>query len=351
MNYPRLFQLNHRAALVAAPLLFTAVLTTAQAQDWPETIPIPQGFEGEGLERGKGSEFFVGAFSFSSFFGTAFGVSHEVSPLAGAIYKGNLRTGTGDILVSPTGKPVSGLSYDPRTDYLYAATGYSDGFLSALSGSNWDQGVVVYNASSGALVAEIIFGDDMAINDVLVTRSGVYCTDSLNAILFKVILDEGGRIPSPPVVEAIEMPGFEIIASDFNANGIVGSFDGKKLVVVNMSTGVLYLVDTESGAADPIDIQGDEQLFDFGDGLYLEGSTLYILQNFLDKIAVVQLSGDLTEGAFVKNIPGNADPNPLNIATTLIGLGNYLYAINTHFVELIFGNPAEVQSEVVKLRK
>lgn len=310
-------------------------------------ISIPTGFEAEGIELGKGHEFFLGAFSYSSFFGPAFGVSHEQSAFAGAIYKGNLRTGAGAILVPPTGKPVSGLSYDPRTDYLYAATGHAAVFG---TGIHWDQGVIVYDASSGELVREITFGDGIAINDCLVTRTGVYCTDSVNPDLYKVVLENGGRIPSTPVVEVIHMPDFEMVPG-FNANGLVGDFDGRQLVLVNTSTGVLYLVDTESGAASPLRIEGAEQLFPNGDGLYLEGRTLYILQNFSDKVAVVQLSGDLTGGDFIRNIPGAGAPNPLNIATTIIGFGNSLYAVNTHFFDLIFGDPASVQSEVVRLRK
>jgi hypothetical protein len=137
----------------------------------------------------------------------------------------------------------------------------------------------------------------------------------------------------------------------FNANGLVGDFDGRQLVIVNISSGVLYLVDTESGEASPLEIEGAEQLFEDGDGLYLDGRTLYILQNFQNKVAVVQLSGDLSGGEFIRNIPGEGEPNPLNVATTIIGFGNSLYAINTHFLELIFGVPAEVQSEVVRLRK
>jgi hypothetical protein len=311
------------------------------------TIVIPTGFESEGIELGKGHEFFLGAYSYSSFFGPAFGVPHEQSAFAGAIYKGNLRTGEGSILVPPTGKPVSGLTYDPRTDYLYAATGHAAPFG---TGIYRDQGVVVYDASSGDLVREITFGDGIVINDCLVTRTGVYCTDSVNPDLYKVVLDNGGRIPSAPVVEVIRMPGFEMVPG-FNANGLVGDFDGRQLVVVNTSTGVLYLVDTESGAASPLRIEGAEQLFPNGDGLYLEGRTLYILQNFSDKVAVVQLSGDLTRGDFIRNIPGEGATNPLNIATTIIGFGNSLYAINTHFFDLIFGDPASVQSEVVRLRK
>jgi len=318
-------------------------------QNWPEAIAIPTGFEGEGIELGKGHEFFLGGFSFSSFFVAAFfGVPADPSEFAGAIYKGNLRTGEGAILAAPTGKPVSGLSYDPRTDYLYAATGFGD----LVTGIIIDQGVTVYDASSGDVIAEIKFGDGIAINDCLVTRRAVYCTDSFNPNLYKLVLGKGGRLPSTPVVEVIPMPGFEMVPG-FNANGLVGNFDGKQLVIVNIASGVLYRVDTASGEASPIVIEGAEQLFPDGDGLYLDGRTLYIMQNFSNKIAVVQLSGDLSGGEFIKNIPGEGEINPLDIATSIIGFGNGIYAINTHFNEFFNLNPppAEVQSEVVRLRK
>ncbi len=331
---------------ILAVVFCTLSMGAAAQQNWPEAIAIPTGFEAEGIELGKGHEFFLGAHSLANLFGEAFfGVPHELSEFAGAIYKGNLRTGEGAILVLPTGKPVSGLSYDPRTDYLYAATGVVD----LVNGNFTDQGVIVYDASSGDLVTEITFGDGISINDCLVTRTGVYCTDSINPDLYKVVLEKGGRLPSTPVVEVIPMSGFEM-APEFpglNANGLAGDFDGKQLVIVNIATGVLYRVDTASGEASPIAIEGAEQLFPNGDGLYLHGRTLYIMQNFSDKIAVVQLSGDLSEGEFIKNIP----TRPFSVATTIIGFGNSLYAINTNIFERIFGNPAEVQSEVVRLRK
>ena len=177
----------------------------------------------------------------------------------------------------------------------------------------------------------------------------MYCTDSINRDLYKVVLEKGGRLPSTPMVEVIPMSDDFEMVDGFNANGLVGDFDGRQLVIVNISTGVLYLVDTESGEASPLEIKGAEQLFPDGDGLYLDGRTLYILQNFSDKIAVVQLSGDLTGGSFIRNILG--EPDQLKVATTIIGFGNSLYAINTNFFERVFGNPAEVQSEVVRLRK
>jgi len=321
---------------ILAVVFCTLSMGAVAEQNWPEAIAMPTGWEGEGIELGKGHEFFVGANSFSSLFGP-----FPQSALAGAIYKGNLRTGVGGLLVLPTDKPLGGLSYDPRTDYLYAATDFGD----------LDAGVTVYDASSGDLITEITFGAGLAINDCLVTRAAVYCTDSFNPDLYKLVLEKGGRLPSTPVVEMIPMPGFVMGEGGFAANGLVGDYDGKQLVIVNISTGVLFLVDTASGEASPIEIEGAEQLFVDGDGLYLNGRTLYIMQNFQDKIAVVQLWEDLSGGEFIKNIPGEGEPNPLNIATTIIGFGNSIYAINTNFFDIVFGNPAEVQPEVVRLRK
>lgn len=109
--------------LFAAAITFTAILcATATAHEidqteraiWPDLIPIAAGMEPEGIEMGRDTDFFVGGNSWSGNLTSA-----------GAIYKGNLLTGKGHILVPPTGKPLSGLSYDVRTDYLYAATGFS----------------------------------------------------------------------------------------------------------------------------------------------------------------------------------------------------------------------------------
>ncbi|MDX2418702.1 MAG: hypothetical protein QNK19_14675, partial [Xanthomonadales bacterium] len=251
-----------------AVVFCTLSMGAAAQKNWPDAIAIPTGFEGEGIELGKGHEFFVGGFSFSSVFGPLFGIPHDLSESAGAIYKGNLRTGEGAILVLPTEKPVSGLSYDPRTDYLYAATGFLNLFTGAI-----DQGVIVYDASSGDVIKEIGFGenfdDNIVINDCLVTRRAVYCTDSFNPDLYKLVLGKGGRLPSNPAVEKIHMDGF-VMDDTFpgvNANGLVGNFDGKQLVIVNISTGVLYRVDTARGEASPLEIECAEQLFEHGSGL------------------------------------------------------------------------------------
>ena len=120
-------------------------------------------------------------------------------------------------------------------------------------------------------------------------------------------------------------------------------------MIVNITTGVLYLVDTATGVASPVSIQGEEQLFADGDGLYMDGRTLYIMQNFAQKIAVVELSDDLTQGTFIKNLVSD----DFAIPTTITGFGNCIYAISTNFLEFIAegADPNLVQAEVVKVYK
>ena len=98
--------------------------------------------------------------------------------------------------------------------------------------------------------------------------------------------------------------------------------------------------------ARPITIEGAEQWFVDGDGLYLEDHTLYICQNFSEKIAVVELSDDLTKGIFIKHL----ESPTLQVPTTITGFADGIYAINTHFWE-IAADPFNVQTltEVVRL--
>ena len=260
-------------------------------------------------------------------------------------------TGQGEMLVEPTGKPLAGLSYDPRTDYIYAATGDPGVF----EGSFTNHGIVAYNATTGELVREIIIGDGILINDILVTRDGLYGTDSINPALYRIPLGTDGQLGDG--WERIQMEGFVMDHSGvgFNANGLVGDFEGSDLVVVNINTGVLYKVNTETGSASPVAIQGAETLFVDGDGMYMEGRTLYIMQNFAEKIAVVELSDDLTQGTFVKSLVSSN----FAIPTTITGFGDSIYAINTRFCEVtpFCGldpeqiDPATVQSEVVAVDK
>jgi hypothetical protein len=318
----------------------------AAVNGWPDAIRLPPGFESEGIELGNGHDFYLSGTSWSGTLASA-----------GAVYKGNLCTGEGEIIAEATGKPLVGLSFDARTNRLYGASGDPGAF----GGIYTNRGVNIYDGTSGQLIEEVMFGDGSVTNDILVTKNAVYVTDSVNPTLFKIPLDDNGQRSGD--WETVDMNGFVMDRSGvgFNANGLVGDFDGTDLVVVNSNTGVLYHVATDSENATPIDIQGDEQVFFDGDGLYMEGRTLYVLQNgvlpkvFPAKIAVLELSEDLTQGTFVRNIVSDSFAVP----TTIRGFGDSIYAINTHFCEItpVCGrdpaslDPLNTQTEVVRVDK
>ena len=134
--------------------VITAVLATtagAARQAFPQVIQLPPGFQPEGIEVGKGTTFFVG------------------SRVTGAIYKGNLRTGAGAILV-PSGRTATGIELDPHNRLFVAGAGTGDAFI--------------YNANTGALLRTYDFASsDTFINDVVVTTKAAYFTDSRKAVL------------------------------------------------------------------------------------------------------------------------------------------------------------------------
>ena len=64
-----------------------------------------------------------------------------------------------------------------------------------------------------------------------------------------------------------------------------------------------------------------------GDGILLDGKTLYVVQNFLNRIARIELSPDLLTGEIVELITDG----DFSIPTTIDEHGNRLYAVNARF--------------------
>ena len=281
--------------LIALSLTLMAAASSAKGQ---EVIPLPDGFQPEGIAAGRGSTFYVGSIP------------------TGAIYRGNINTGQGAVLVPPhSGRQATGLKFDKRTQLLYVS-GASTGMA------------YVYNAETGADVASIQLTTDpnTFINDVVITRQAAYFTDSFRAVIYKVPLGKGGKLPDPAAAEEIPLGGdYQQSPGQFNANGIDASSNGKQLIIVNSFQGSLYRVDAHTGEAALIDLGGGS--VPSGDGILLQGKTLYVVQNFLNQIAVVQLDQGLASGEVVGTIS-----NPLfRIPTTIARFGKILYAVNSRF--------------------
>jgi hypothetical protein len=285
--------------LVIAVLLFSAIFPVkpAVAEGLPEEIPLPAGFQPEGITFGIGPNFYVGSIP------------------SGAIFHGNLRSGKGELLVEPQeGRMAIGLAFDRRSRYLYAAGGPTGkGF--------------VYDARSGETVAILDLTDPGSfINDVVVTRRAAYFTDSSRPVLYRVPLLEAGKLPDPPVVEEIQLSGdYVFVPEEFNANGIEATRNGKWLVIVHSFRGELYRVDPHTGQATLIDLNGGS--VQNGDGLLLHRGKLFVVQNFLNQIAVVRLNDPLTSGRIVRTV---TDPD-FSIPTTIDNFRNALYVVNARF--------------------
>jgi sugar lactone lactonase YvrE len=278
---------------------------------FPEVIPLPTSWGPEGIATGRGTEFFAGA--------------RQGSPFQGAIYKGDLRTGEGSILVQPQpGRFALGLKLDRRSNLLFVAGGPS--------GSGF-----IYDADTGANVAAVRFTTSASfINDVVVTRDAAYFTDSLNPFIYALPLGPGGKVPASPTFTALPLTGDFLMTPGFNLNGIVATPDGKSLIVVQSSTGLLYRVDPLTGQTELIDLGGAR--LTNADGLWLDGRTLYVVRNRLNQIAVVELDRDLGSGEYVDNLTSPY----FDVPTTIAEFGNSLYAVNARFTTPIPGAAYQV---------
>ena len=124
---------------------------------------------------------------------------------------------------------------------------------------------------------------------------------------------------------AITLTGDYQHVPGFNLNGIEATPNGRTLLAVQSATGKLFTVDPKTGATKLIDLGG--ATLPNGDGILLHGRTLYVVQNQLNKIAVVKLNHGLTRGVVTRMI---ADSD-FDVPTTIARFGKWLYAVNARF--------------------
>lgn len=262
---------------------------------FPATIDLPTGFQPEGISVGKGTSFYVG------------------SVASGAIFRGDLRTGKGAILVNgdPGNKAATGNKVDKRNRLWVSGAGTGTG--------------TVYDADTGYQLASYQFvpvGTASFINDVIVTRDAAYFTDSVNQDLYVVPIGRGGRIGS--TFKTLPLTGDIAFADGFNANGIEASPDGDTLLVVQSNKGLLFTVNPKTGSTKQVDLGGTA--LPGGDGLLLQDrSILYVVNS--GKITVIKLDRSFASGKQVAVIE-NAG---FDVPTTLGAFGKFLYVVNARF--------------------
>jgi hypothetical protein len=116
-------------------------------------------------------------------------------------------------------------------------------------------------------------------------------------------------------------------------------------VIVQTNLGKLFRVNPRTGVTREIDLGGANVVN--GDGILLEGRTLYVVQNRSNQIAVVKLSHRLKRGTIKRVI---TDPL-FDVPTTIDDVGDLLYAVNARFGTTGTTPPSAAAYNLVRVEK
>ena len=295
-------------SIALVTLGFPLQSVTASDTPSPDIVYVLNGSQSEGFAIGAGT--------------TAYNSSPD-----GSIYKMDLRTGAGEVLV-PVVDPMDctklGMRVDPRSNNLFVA--------GCIQGN-----ALVLDADDGSLLMEYQLGPAGAsiINDLAITDDAVYFTDAKLPVVYRLPLASDGGLPAnADGVVQIALPAeFAIDDETFccGANGIVATDDGETLVIGHSNLARLYRIDVSSG--DVAQISVDPALSGFLDGIARMGQHLFILApgepgtDEEDKVLVVKLDEEMSTGRVERIV---TDPDMQGIASGAI-LGTSLYVNNARY--------------------
>jgi streptogramin lyase len=290
-----------------------AAAAAAAADPFPDVIQLPTGWRPEGIEAGRQHTLYVGSIP------------------TGAVLQLDARTGESFTLVQPpAGRSATGLEYDRKDERLFVSGGGT--------GSAY-----VYDAETGDPIADYLLTETAPrfINDNVLTKDAVYFTDSQRPWFYRLPLGGHGELPAASDVQTIPLLGDYVHQPGVNnLNGIVATSNGKMLIAVQSSTASLLRIDPNTGVADTIELTGGDATN--GDGLLLEGQTLYVVQNRSNQVAVIHLAADLSSGTVVDHLSHPA----FRVPTTIDKVSGRLYLPNARFG---VANPETEAFEVVSL--
>jgi sugar lactone lactonase YvrE len=273
-----------------------APASASHAPRFPTRIELPAGFQPEGIAIDRAG---------TAYFG---------SRVDGDIYAADLRTGQGQVISQGPGTASLGMKTDNRDRLFVAGGGGGDGR--------------VIDTRTGSVLASYTFTTAAStfVNDVILGQESAWFTDSQQPVLYQVPLGHDGTLPSQSAVQTIPLSGDYVHDTTANnGNGISLTPDGSGLIIVQSATGFLFRVDPETGVTKRIDL--GPAVMTNGDGLLLRGETLYVVQNRLNKIAVLELDRSGTQGELVREITST----DFDVPTTAAAFGNRLYLPNARF--------------------
>jgi superoxide dismutase, Cu-Zn family len=195
--------------------------------------------------------------------------------------------------------------------------------------------VAVLDTTTGVTerVLRSLEAGQMFVNDLTVTGAGrVYITDSFRPVLYSFDLNvPGGVLES--WLDLTTTP-IEYQPGQINLNGIASTPDGAHLVSVQTITGQLWHIDTASKTVNEITL---EQPLTGGDGLVFGGTTLYVIQNSLKQISVLQLSDDFSSATLSNTVQ---DAN-FKFPTTAVLHNGEMFVVNAQLDKQKTNSPVQ----------
>jgi sugar lactone lactonase YvrE len=262
----------------------------------PDVIDLLSGFQPEGIAA-TGTLIYVGSIP------------------TGAVYRADTATGRGSVVVpAADGRAAIGIKIDGRDRLIVCGGPTGKAF--------------VYDAATGRDLASYTLSETTQtfINDVALSDDAAWFTDSRQAVIYRVSLPSDGTLGGQEAVTTLKLNGdFKFQAGAFNLNGIVWA--GDRLIAVQSGAGLLFYIDPATGATRKIQLGGES--VPNGDGLLLDGQTLFVVQNRRNQVAVIDLAADpkMPNGTVRTRITNPA----FDVPTTLAAVGSSLYAVNARF--------------------
>ncbi len=282
------------AALTAAPA------AARRAPRAPETVALPDGIRPEGITSGPGTRYYVGSLA------------------DGRIVAGDLLGGSQSVLLpGADGRQVRGLFFDERSGLVWAAGNV------AAEGRVW-----AVDGATGGLAADIVVPGAVFLNDLVVTDDIVWVTDSQVDRLTALVVGSDGS-PTDAAPSFLPLSGdWPTGTGGFAANGIRALPDGS-LLLDHSTAGGLWAVDPASGQTAAVPVTGGPGIIG-GDGLELDGSTLYVVRGSgQQEVSVLRV--EPAGAGWVARWRGRAEDETLDVPSTATLAGGWLWAVNARF--------------------
>lgn len=193
--------------------------------------------------------------------------------------------------------------------------------------------VFVYDANTGALIERLSGGSTPTfINDIAADGEGVaYITDSMSPVIYRVVPDGAGGYT---IERWLALGGTPIVyTTGFNLNGIVVSANGRYLFTIQSNTGRIYRIDTATKEIVQLDVGG--ATFPAGDGLWMHGNTLYVLQNQQELITELRVQPNQA----VAEVVGQTTDESFRFPTSLVIARGRMLVVNSQFDRRASGTP------------